>query len=174
MAQKDRIREFEDLYRLWYRPLCLYALHYLDDIGKAEDIVQECYISLWEKKDTVLNHRSYLYTSFRNRCIDMIRSGKSKDRREDLEGELASIPDSDGSDGLAGDAEAEAQIWTAIDSLPEKCRNIFLMAKRDGMKYGEIAEELDISENTVRNQVSKALRILQEGTRKIIFFLLNL
>ena len=166
MAQKDRIREFEDLYRLWYRPLCLYAIHYLDDIGKAEDIVQECYISLWEKKDTVSNHRSYLYTAVRNRCIDMIRSGKSKDRREDLEGELASIPDSDGLDRLAGDAEAEAQIWTAIDSLPEKCR--------DGMKYGEIAEELDISENTVRNQVSKALRILQEGTRKIIFFLLNL
>ena len=48
------------------------------------------------------------------------------------------------------------------------------MAKRDGLRYEEIAEDLDISENTVRNQISKALKILKEGVRKAVYFLFGL
>jgi RNA polymerase sigma-70 factor (ECF subfamily) len=61
-------------------------------------------------------------------------------------------------------------LWTAIDSLPEKCREVFVMSKRDGLKYEEIAEELGLSVNTVRNQISKALKILKEGAQKIFSF----
>ena len=64
------------------------------------------------------------------------------------------------------------RLWTAIDSLPERCREIFLMSKRDGLKYEDIADELGISENTVRNQISKALKILKEGSQKIISYFL--
>ena len=67
-------------------------------------------------------------------------------------------------------SEIEARLWTAIDSLPEKCREVFLLSKRDGLKYEEIAAELEISENTVRNQISKALKILKEGAHKIYMF----
>ena len=67
-------------------------------------------------------------------------------------------------------SQTEARLWTAIDSLPEKCRQIFLMSKRDGLKYMEIADELGISENTVRNQISKALKILKDGVVKIYSF----
>ena len=77
-------------------------------------------------------------------------------------------------EALQEDSVTEARLWTAIDSLPDKCREIFLMAKRDGLRYEEIASELGISENTVRNQVSKALRILKEGVRKAVYFLLGL
>ena len=67
-------------------------------------------------------------------------------------------------------SQAEARLWTALDSLPEKCRQVFIMSKRDGLKYEEIAEELDLSVNTVRNQISKALKILKDGARKIYSF----
>ena len=67
-------------------------------------------------------------------------------------------------------SQIEARLWTAIDSLPEKCREVFLMSKRDGLKYEEIATELGISENTVRNQISKALKVLKDGAIKIFMF----
>ena len=204
--------DFEDLFRYWYRPLCIYALHYTEDTDQAEDIVQECYMSLWERTSGVCdtaggrhgreampeNPKSYLYTMVRNRCIDYIRSRRtisgegiplSVIRETEMsggddgvtqQGEGAAgsirgfIPGLLADESLQEDSVTEARLWTAIDSLPEKCRKVFLMAKRDGLRYEEIASELGISENTVRNQVSKALRILKEGVRKAVYFLLGL
>lgn len=68
----------------------------------------------------------------------------------------------------------EARIWSAIDRLPAKRRRIFLMSRRDGMKYSEIAQSLGLSENTVRNQISKALDSIRQGVRKVILFLMSL
>ena len=102
----------------------------------------------------------------RNRCLDHLR--KAGIETEELKPYDAY--------GIIDDDEAqqrsqiEARLWTAIDSLPEKCREIFLMSKRDGLKYEEIAQELGISENTVRNQISKALKTLKEGAQKIISY----
>ena len=67
-------------------------------------------------------------------------------------------------------SQTEARLWTAIDSLPEKCREVFILSKRDGLKYEEIAEELGLSLNTVRNQISKALKVLKEGVHKLYTF----
>lgn len=64
----------------------------------------------------------------------------------------------------------EARLWTAIDALPTRCREAFLLSKRDGLTYEEIARRLDISVNTVRNHVSKALKILKEGGRAVYYF----
>ena len=159
----------DELFRYNYRPLCLYALHYLNDPSTIEDIVQDCFASLWEKTKegtVVTNRRSYLYMMVRNRCLDHLR--KAGIETEELKPYDAY--------GIIDDDEAqqrsqiEARLWTAIDSLPEKCREIFLMSKRDGLKYEEIAQELGISENTVRNQISKALKVLKEGAQKIISF----
>ena len=67
----------------------------------------------------------------------------------------------------------EARMWTAIDVLPERCREIFLLNKRDGMKYKEIAEKLQISVNTVDNHINKALRLIREGIHKTYIFIFN-
>lgn len=60
-----------------------------------------------------------------------------------------------------------------IDTLPERCREIFLLNKRDGMKYKEIAERFQISVNTVDNHISKALRLIREGVHRTYMFLFN-
>lgn len=135
----------------------------------AEDVVQECFATLWEKLEAglaVTNRRAYLYMTVRNRCLDQLR-------RKGMQTESLKPYDTYGiidDDDAQERSQIEARLWTAIDSLPEKCREVFLMSKRDGLKYEEIATELGISENTVRNQISKALKVLKDGAIKIFMF----
>ena len=169
MPQIDNNINFDDLFRYNYRPLCLYALHYLQDVDQSEDIVQESYAALWEKLQEgahILNRKSYLYMMVRNRCLDHLR--KKGIPTESLKpcDTYGIIDDDDAQER----SQTEARLWTAIDSLPEKCREVFIMSKRDGLKYEEIAEELNLSVNTVRNQISKALKVLKEGVHKLYTF----
>lgn len=166
MSPIRQTENFNDLFRYNYRPLCLYALHYLQDTDLAEDIVQESYTALWEKLregSHIVNRKSYLYMMVRNRSLDYLR-------KKGIPAESLKPYDTYGiidDDDAQERSQTEARLWTAIDSLPEKCREVFMMSKRDGLKYEEIAEELGLSVNTVRNQISKALRLIKEGAVKI-------
>lgn len=160
---------FKNIFLLYYRPLCLFAIHYLENIDNAEDVVQDCFTDIWARKDSVgniENLKSYLFTMVRNRCIDKLRENVDID---------TNIQPSDLED-IISDAECEdlsfdeARLWTILDTLPVKCREVFLFAKRDGMRYEEIAEKMNISVNTVRNQMNKALKKLKEGIHKIYCF----
>ena len=169
MPQTDSNMNFDDLFRYNYRPLCLYALHYLGDVDLAEDFVQECYTALWEKLlegAHVLNRKSYLYMMVRNRCLDHLRKKGIPTESLKPYDTYGIIDDDDAQER----SQTEAKLWTAIDSLPEKCREVFILSKRDGLKYEEISEELGLSVNTVRNQISKALKVLKEGIHKLYMF----
>ncbi|MBO5803465.1 MAG: RNA polymerase sigma-70 factor [Bacteroidales bacterium] len=158
----------ENLFRYHYRPLCIFALHYLKDIDVSEDVVQEAFGLLWEKLsagEKVVNQKGYLYSIVKNRSLDILRKGGLTGEAISLDGSVDDIEEP-----AVEDAEVEARLWTAIDTLPEKCREIFLMSKRDGLKQEEIAQELGISLQTVKNQVSKALKILKDGAVKIYTF----
>lgn len=161
--------DFESLFQFNFRPLCLYALHYMGDTETAEDIVQECFMKLWEKIQQgteVGNRRAYLYMTVRNRCLDQLRKKGLKTESLKPYDTYGIIDDDDAVER----AQTEARLWTAIDSLPPKCREVFILSKRDGLKYEEIADELGLSVNTVRNQISKALKMLKEGAVKIFMF----
>ena len=171
MAHTDNIN-IEDLFKFNYRPLCLYALHYLQDTDLAEDIVQESFTTLWEKIGQgfpIINRRAYLYMTVRNRCLDHLRSKGFPTESLRPHDSYGIIDENDAEERSV----IEANLWTAIDSLPEKCRQVFLMSKRDGMKYEEIAQELGLSVNTVRNQISKALNTLKTGVKKIYSFIIS-
>lgn len=146
-------RQMDLLFRRYYRPLCLYALHYLEDVSAAEDVVQDCFISFWEKAPETAPVRSYFYAMVKNRCIDILRATKpSAPLPEDLPEEQA-----------VERSENEARLWTAIGQLPERRRQCLILSKRDGLSYKEIAEELGLSERTVRNHVARAMASLREG-----------
>lgn len=169
IEQSSNNVDIEALFRYNYRPLCLYALHYLQDADLAEDIVQESYAALWEKLQEgahILNRKSYLYMMVRNRCLDHLRKKGIPTESLKPYDTYGIIDDDDAQERSL----TEAKLWTAIDSLPEKCREVFIMSKRDGLKYEEIAEELNLSVNTVRNQISKALKVLKEGVHKLYTF----
>jgi RNA polymerase sigma-70 factor (ECF subfamily) len=162
--------DFDPLFRCYYRPLCLYALHHVPDVDAVEDIVQECFIQLWQRLqqgEAVAEPKAYLYTMVRHRCVDFLRQDSLID---------SSIPLEDVDQADEEDAEerslVEAKMWTAIDALPEGCRRVLLCCKRDGMSYEEAAAQLGISVNTVKNQMSKALKILKgEGAKVYHLFL---
>ena len=151
-------------FRTYYRPLCLYALHYLLDVEAAEDAVQDCFVRLLEAGARPDNVRAWLYAAVRNRCIDRLR------RHDPL---VEAVP-TDGITGLSDEeaqerAVREAELWTAIDALPPRCREVLLLAKRDGLKYSEIAERMGIAEKTVEHQMSKALSRLRGRADDILY-----
>ena len=164
-----RTKDIEELFRLYYRPLCLYAAKYLPDTGMAEDVVQESFIAFWDKVKEGKKPgavKPYLYRIVHNKCLDALKGMPDYERWQGME-----------MDAVDEDTESRsflwARLWTAIGKLPEKRREIFLMNKRDGMTYSEIASQLGISENTVHAQITKALKALREGCKNIFayFFL---
>lgn len=146
----------DQLFRDHYRRLCLYALHYLQDVETVKDVVQDCFVRLLECDEEPHNQRAWLYTAVRNRCIDLLRRSKPVDVvvPEDLDGPITD-------DEAQQRSEREALLWAAIDELPERCREVFLLAKRDALSYHEIADRLNISEKTVEHHISKALKRLR-------------
>ncbi len=150
-------KEFEILFRKLYLPLGMYALRIVDDADVAEDMVQEAFMNTWERLEgglEISNFKAFMYRSVRNECLSYLSSLKEKVGEE-------FIPE-------AGEEEIDtsfrdARIWKAIDELPEKCREIFLMSKRDGYSNEEIADELGISIKTVKNQMTKAFSRLHEA-----------
>lgn len=151
------MQEIDLIFQQYYRPLCLYATHYLHDIDEAEDVVQDCFVKLISRNIMPENIKAFLYTSVRNASIDRLRRQSPIDTEISPTDLCVVISD----DQAQESSFREAKLWTAIELLPERCREIFLMSKRDGMTYREIAEELNLSEKTVEYQISKALKTLR-------------
>ena len=182
--------DIEALFRAHYRPLCLYALHYLGDAAQAEDVVQDAFAALWQASSAgsgtgdadrepapVSRPRAYLSAAVRNRCVDALRRRKSSGAAGAVS--LDDLLPRD-MDGLISDDEAilrserEARLWAAVSRLPDRRRTILLMAKRDGMSHAAIAAELGLSENTVRNQISRALESLRSYPEALLSYTLLL
>ena len=157
--------EIESLYSQYFRQLCLYALHYLGDFDESKDVVQDCFSSLIKNNPEVSNPKTYLYNSVRNRCIDLLRL-KKKERIAPMD-DLSYISDEE----AQWRSEIEIQLWEAVDSLPPKRRKLLLLNKRDGLKYSEIAQLMGLSENTVRNQIFRAIDSLRKNAKKFFSFL---
>ena len=151
------IREFETYFTRLYLPLGMYALRIVDNDDDAEDIVENTFMKAWQivsSGSEIENFNSYIYRCVRNECISFLRG------RKELE-DIDSI--SEICEEVIDTSFRDARIWKAIDELPEKCREIFLMSKRDGLTNAEIAEEMNISIKTVKNQMTKAFARLRES-----------
>ncbi len=150
-------KEFDYRLRKLYLPLGMDALRFLDDAQNAADIVENCFMIPWQAIDEgkdILDFQSYMYRSVRNACISFIRN------RKETVG-LENIPEAD--EEAVDTSERDAAIWKAIDQLPEKCREVFLLSKRDGLSNEEIADQMGISIKTVKNQMTKAFSRLRES-----------
>lgn len=161
------ITRFETCYRSLYRPLGMYALRYTENVDDAEDIVQQSFADVWDKLSAgipIENLKAYLYRTVRNHSLAYIRHKPDLTHEEILdkadysEEERIEI------------SERDARLWTAIDCLPPQRKKIFLLSKRDGLTYREIAEELHLSVKTVEHQISQALKTLHQTAIHIYTF----
>ncbi len=166
------IKEFERYFNQYYTALGMYAMRFCGDADEAEDIVQETFSIVWDRfseRELPEHIKSYLYRVAHNITIDRLRQKNDKAALVSLEvADLTEV-----SEEAIDTSERDARLWIAIGKLPERCRQVFLMAKRDGFSHAEIAEELNISVKTVENQISKALKtlrdVLQPSKGKVFF-----
>ena len=154
------LQSFEAMFRQYYQMLMLLCYRFVNDTDTAEEIVQELFYKLWEKRSELrINSslKSYLYSAVHNRCLKFIehRNVESKYRNYYLlhESEIDNEPQHS-----SNIRELQGIIEHTLDSLPERCSRIFRLNRFEGLKYHEIAEKLSISIKTVEANMGKALK----------------
>ncbi|WP_065218359.1 MULTISPECIES: RNA polymerase sigma-70 factor [Butyricimonas] len=157
-------KEFESAFRYYYRPLFLFAYGYVMDEEEAENIVQSVFAGMWEKRKQLpenLNLKAYLYSSVKHACLRYFRRLRLLDEYKKRQAEALVLSFAD--DEVEDDAELVALVQQALSKLSEQQRKIVEMHVMEGKTYLEIAEQLELSENTVRTHLKRAYKILREN-----------
>lgn len=166
---------FEEIYNRYWAVLYLHARNILRNQEEAKDVVQELFTTIWSKASDISlqgSLSSYLYRATRNKILNYFEHKKIVlDYQQSLlsfmeEGVLVT-------DKALREKELTKIIESEIQRLPAKMREIFELSRKRYLSYKQIAEQLDISEHTVRSQVSNSLRILRMrvGATSLIFYL---
>ena len=163
-----RLREgneaaYEVLFKEYYVRLTIHANKFVEDTEVAKEIVQDLFVSIYEKREALnINSSlsSYLYRAVRNRSINFISSLKQKDKYSQYIKHTTDNSDN-AIENIMNKTELETALFHAIADLPTKCRMIFKLNRFEGLSNGEIAERLELSKRTVETQISKALKILR-------------
>jgi len=151
---------FNKAFDFYYSRLCFFADKMLRDFDLSRSLVQQIFVDLWIKREKLQidSLKSYLYQSVRNSALDVLKHKKVESRY------LISLDKSEPEEmtDLMEEAELAHRINRAIQNLPEKCREIFVLCRFEELKYAEIADRLNISVKTVEMQVSIALKKLRK------------
>jgi RNA polymerase sigma-70 factor (ECF subfamily) len=170
LIKSGNLRVFEDFFRSFYQPLCYYALRYVSSPDTAEEIVQDLFYTLWEKREeltitTSLN--AYMYTATHNRCMKFLDHRRIEQKFEKYYREQSADHFEPAAD-LTGTNEIQRIINKTLDSLPEKCSRIFRLNRFEGLRYSDIAQKLSISVKTVEANMGKALKMLRENLKEYV------
>ncbi|BDD03552.1 RNA polymerase sigma-70 factor [Aureibacter tunicatorum] len=162
------VNAYEVLFKRHYKNLCLFSAKHLQSYDLAEEVVQELFCKLWEKRSNLNIHssfKSYLYTATRLNSLKEIQTRQ-------LHSEHHKVIKTNSSDSVEDQTieknELQAKIHETISSLPEQRRKVFEMSRNEGLKYKEIADKLNISPKTVENQMGKALRHMREALKEYL------
>lgn len=161
---KGSSRAFDLLFDMFFPALCYFANKLIDDRQEAEDIVLDTFQKLWARREhfeTMPNIKAFLYITVRNTCLNYLRYRETQRKRSREMAKL--LPDRFEEDAEQQRIRAEVlkNIYNEIEKLPKKCREVFELIYFEGLKANEIAEQLQISESTVRNQKVRALQLLK-------------
>lgn len=174
----DLRTHFDKIYVTYFARMYRFAKEYVLFDEDAENIVQDVFLLLWEKREVLevqVSLVSYLFSLVKNRSLDHLRHQiVAEEYRQELGAKLSSLEMMN--DTVGSDENIERIVTAAIDKLPERCREIFIKSRVEGKKYREIADELQISVNTVENQMSIALKRLRAELKDylpLLLFLLN-
>jgi RNA polymerase sigma-70 factor (ECF subfamily) len=151
---------FEMVFKYYYSGLVVYADQIINDTSLSEDIVQTVFLKLWETRHSleIRSFRAYFIQCVKNKCIDHIRYQEVKNRYKIQNIDFSQV---ELLEDMWTKNELEDLIHQAIDKLPPRCREIFLMSRMDNLKIGEIAGKLQLSGRTVETQITKALKVLR-------------
>ena len=173
----DNVKSFELLFKAYYTRLCHYAHSFVSDNMAAGDLVKDVFLKLWENRKSIVitvSLSSYLYRSVHNQCLNYIaRTGKKLARfQNSIDETIAAgvyVPVStDYPTANLLSKELESHLEQAIKKLPDHCREIFILSRVENLSHQQIAEKLNISENTVKVQIYRALNKLRKELKEFI------
>jgi len=152
------------IYQRYKGVLYAHAYRMLQNREEAKDVVQEVFTVLWTKRNelelkTCLS--AYLYMAARNRVLDQIARRRIQDKYVDSFQAFASHPENCVTDHALREKELIALIDKEINALPLKMRAVFIKSRRENFSHKEIADQLNISEKTVKKQINNALKVLR-------------
>lgn len=151
---------FTEAFDRYYPGLCYYADKFIHDTDESRSLVQEVFVNLWIKRNKLVIEQSlkaYLFESVRNSAIDYLKHKLVETKYlKEAPHESVSFDRN-----LIEEAELNARINSAIESLPKKCREIFTLCRFEELRYSEIAQKLGISIKTVEMQMGIALKKLR-------------
>jgi len=165
---------FELLFRFYYPGLVTFVSQIISDRDEAEEIVQDFFVNVWTSKKSihqVTSLKSYFFVSVKNRAFNYLKKEQIKEKtlcqlKELVEKDFLYHPD------LFVESELQQQIANAMEKLPERTREIFMMSRFKGITNDEIATQLELSKRTVETQISNALKILRNELKEYKFLLL--
>ncbi|MEP7318960.1 MAG: RNA polymerase sigma-70 factor [Panacibacter sp.] len=154
---------FEKMFATHYKGMYCYACTILKDEINAEEITQNIFVKLWERRNHVIIQstlQGYLYRMVHNDCMNLLKheAVKAKFEKEKI---YTMKNESDSANKKILSGQLEEKLSDALRELPEQCRTIFQLSRFEDLKYREIAEHLGIAEKTVENQMGKALKLLR-------------
>jgi len=169
LLKKGDQQAFAEIYRRYAESLAGFAAFKLFNLDDARDILQDLFVKLWENREQLYitsNLQSYLYAIIRHRVIDKIRKNITREEYASASQSLASFFQP------AGDKQLEAKelqqtIQHSLDQLPARVKEIYKLSREEGLSNTEIAQKLNLSEQTVKNQLSTALKHLRKSLMRI-------
>jgi RNA polymerase sigma-70 factor, ECF subfamily len=170
----SRLNDLESVFRQWYPSLCHSTYRIVKDKDKAEDIVQDVFVKMWENRKEIeinISVKSYLFRSCINTALNEIARQKNA-IHVSSENEL--IIDSQNTGDNIEQQDLQHRIDEGLNLLPPACKSVFILSRFEEMSYKEIAQTLDVSIKTVENQMGKALKILREHLKDYLIILILL
>jgi RNA polymerase sigma-70 factor (ECF subfamily) len=173
--------QFDELFREYYKSLRAYAFRYVNDLFIAEDIVQDVFSQLWEKKNKlneIASVRSYLFTSVFNRATNYLKHKNIESQYQTKQIDLYQSIENYYQQFIVNTSESiiakelEKQIIEIVNGLPEQCKNVFLLSRYYGLKNHEIANRLGVSVKAIEKQITKALQSLRSGLKDYLFMII--
>ncbi|MDZ7757966.1 RNA polymerase sigma-70 factor [Rhodohalobacter sp.] len=155
---------FEKLFHLHYSRLCVFSNSYLKSLDLSRDVVQEVFIKIWDNREEFdIKHslKAYLYQAVRNQSLNHLEKNKQKIRLKESLKEQRDMLQERALDDFNTE-ELTQKIWKMVEELPERRKTIFILYRKHGLSYKEIAEVMGITRKTVENQMGKSLQFLRE------------
>jgi len=160
---------FAALFERYYDALCAFAEGFVASADEAEEVVAEVFVRIWERRkrlDIQISVKSYLYSATRNQALNHLRRRGTEERWLDQASSSGELPGMSRSSRHGVLAELHAvelnqALERAIETLPPRPREVFILHRRHGLTYAEIAETLGVAAKTVENHIGRALKALR-------------
>ena len=168
------MRAFDALYQMYAARLYAFCLTYTKQREDAKDIVQETFYHLWQVRESIRAEatlKPLLFTMVRNRTLNHLSATVNSPVFEDYVDYVNRLSGDASTDRRIEYAEFVREVDTIVDTLPPAQRNILRLSRREGLSNKEIAARLSLSEQTVKNQLSTALKQLRDRLRNIVGYL---